>query len=313
MSAHPDAQLLARTRAALDRWEEAGGGPTSSITGGGAIAAFETSFRAWLRRRHALALPSGSAALRVGLAACGVSRGDDVICPAYDWPAAASAARSLGAHVRYADIDATTFTMAPESLAATLTSRTRAVVVTHLFGVVADVAALRTVTDAKGVPLIEDCAQALGARVSRMPVGSGATMAAFSFGPGKRLDAFEGGMLVTDDTDLHCAAVAASQHPVRQLLAGIAEPRKHGLPLRVHPLAAIVAWAELDDALGRVVYQRRQAARIYARLAQVPGARRPAESQARNSWQHVPAAIPLASRAALQRVGLTGASDLGGV
>lgn len=306
MNSHPDADLLTRTRAALDVWERAGGGPTSSITGGGAIAALEKAFARQSHCRYALAMPSGSAALRVALSACGVGPGDEVVCSALDWPAASAAARSLGAIVRYADIAPDHWTMDPVSLRSALTAGTRAVVVTHLFGLVADVSALRAITDEVDVPLIEDCAQALGAHTAGVPVGSQGALAAFSFGPGKLVDAFEGGMVTTDDAALFKTAVVASQHPVRQLLTGIPEPVAGSFLLRAHPLSAVIALAELPVMGRRLESQRATAAAIYGRVQSLGTAllplRRPGVFDA---WTHVPALIRPEDRPRLRDIGVS--------
>jgi dTDP-4-amino-4,6-dideoxygalactose transaminase len=286
---HPDAALLRQVRDALDRWQAAGLGPTSSITGAGAIRALEEEFSARLDGRPALAMPAGTSALRVALQVVGVEAGDEVVCPAYDWPAAVGVVRSLGAVPVFADVDAGSLTIDPGDVARRLGARTRAVVATHLLGIPAD---MRTLRDAVGprLAIVEDCAQALGATLDGAPVGTFGTAAAFSFGPGKAVDAGEGGMVVLASSALWREAVRRSQHPTRQLVAGIADVWDPNLTCRIHPVAAIVALAglaSLDERLARwrqaVLHARDVLARLPCQV-ELPGQ----DARRGPSWKRLP-------------------------
>lgn len=260
-----DALLLERVHDAIAHWKSICDGVTSSITGGGAIQQFEQEFSARLDGRLVLAMPSGTAALRVALEAVGVVAGSEVICPVYDWPAAVAAIRSLGARPIFADVDPHTLTMAPDDAAKRLSRRTRGVVVTHLFGVPADVPRLVALMNPRGVPVIEDCAQALGATIDGQPVGTLGAAASFSFGPGKAVDAGEGGLVAFGRSVDYTAALCSSQHPVRQLIAGVTELRPDGLALRMHPLAAMLALEALTS-LSQHLAERREHAYAVHRL-----------------------------------------------
>ena len=230
-----------RVREALAWWEQIGDGPTSSILGNGAIAWLERTMADWIGVRHALALPSASVGLRLALDAVGVRSGDEVIVPRRDWTAARAAARELGAIPVIAEVLEPDGTIDPREVARLACPRTRAVVVTHLAGVPARMSDLQDLSHALGVPIIEDCAQALGVTIDDRRVGSFGAVGVFSFGPGKRIDAGEAGILVTDERALWEHAVRRSQHPARLAIEGLDQEADPTLQARIHPVAAVVA------------------------------------------------------------------------
>jgi dTDP-4-amino-4,6-dideoxygalactose transaminase len=205
-------------------------------------------------------------ALRVGLIAVGVVAGDEVVVPGLDWVAASAVVRSLGAAPVPVDVMIPDCTIDPDAVAAALTPHTRAVVATHLGGLPADAVTLQAICRDARIPLVEDAAQAMGAHLDGRPVGSFGHVAALSFGPGKVLDAGGGGMLVTSDEHLWREAVRLSQHPARQLLAGIPEPNMQVLEARMHSLVARHA-VNLVPSLHDVVAQRRRACERVAAAA----------------------------------------------
>lgn len=239
---HPDRDWIGRVRRALDRWEAAAPAtPTSSVFGSGAIAAAEDAFGRLVTGRPALLLPSATYALRVGLQVMGVQPGDEVLCAAIDWPAGFAAVLSLGAIPVGVAVDPATLTIDPVAAAKASTTRTRAVIACHLHGVCADVPALRD--RLPGVGVLEDAAQAFGCSLDGKPAGTLGDVAVFSLGPGKPIDAGEGGVLVCGDAGVHQAAVALACHPLRQLLAGMppdAAPAE-ALSMRPHPMTAVLA------------------------------------------------------------------------
>jgi len=241
---HPDRAWIETVRSALDRWAAtSSGSPTSSILGGGAIAAAEAAFSELHAGRPALLLPSASYALRVALQAGGVVPGDEVICGAIDWPSGYAAVSSLGATPVPVTADPRTLTLDPAAVAAARTPRTRAVIACHLHGVCADVPAIRRLLP--DVIVIEDAAQALGNRMDDLLSGTMGDMAILSLGPGKPLDAGEGGVLLSDGYARHDRAVAIACHPLRQLLTGLPDPDPAALAIRPHPVAAILALHQL--------------------------------------------------------------------
>jgi len=245
--AHPDAALLRQARAALEWWESLNHGPTSSITGRGAFAYLEACFSEQVNGRPCLALPSGTAALISALIGVGVTAGTQVICSAYDWSAATGAVRTLGAIPIYADLDPDTVTIAPTALPRLIGPCTSAVIATHPYGIPADIAAIRNIADRYDIPVIEDAAQALASTLDTHPVGTLAAAAAFSFGPGKPIDAGEGGLACFAHQSDYDRALQATQHPVRQLLNGV-DPQTPVHDARMAPMSAILAAHQLHGA-----------------------------------------------------------------
>jgi perosamine synthetase len=163
---------------------------------------FEKAFAAYCGRRHAVALPSCTAALHLALAAAGIGPGDEVIVPDVTWIASAAPILYVGAKPVFADIDAGTWCLSPESFAAVITPRTRAAIVVDLYGSMPDWERLTRIAAEHGVMLIEDAAEAIGSRWRNRPAGAFGTMSAFSFHGSKTLTTGEGGMLVLDDEAL---------------------------------------------------------------------------------------------------------------
>lgn len=241
---HPDRRWIGTIRAALDHWEGLDpGSPTSSVLGGGAIEAVEAVFSERHENRSALLLPSASYALRVALQTSGVGPGDDVICGAIDWPSGYAAITSLGANPVTVTADPRTLTLDPIAARSARTLETRAVIACHLHGVCADVPAIRRLLP--GVAVIEDVAQALGSRLDGQLAGTMGHAAVFSLGPGKQVDAGEGGVLLSDGSDRHERAVAIACHPLRQLLTGLSGPDPAALAIRPHPMTGVLALHQL--------------------------------------------------------------------
>jgi dTDP-4-amino-4,6-dideoxygalactose transaminase len=195
-------------------------------------------------------------ALAACLAGVGVVAGDDVLTSALDWSSATAAIGLIGARPVYVDVDPRLGTLNPALVEDQLGPRVSAVVVTHLFGVPANVPDIRR--RAGGVPVVEDCAQAVGASLGGRPVGTLGDAAAFSLGPGKHVDAGEGGIAVFADEYAWETAVVATQHHVRA--AGINGRRQSPLlSSRIHPMAAVLALHELSTLPQRLAQRRGQA------------------------------------------------------
>ncbi|HEY4019189.1 MAG TPA: DegT/DnrJ/EryC1/StrS family aminotransferase [Pseudonocardiaceae bacterium] len=168
------------------------------------VGALEDAWAATVGVAHCAGVASGTAALHLALAALDVGPGDDVVVPAVSMNATALAVLSVGAQPVFADIDPVTFTLDPASLASVITPRTAAVVPVHLHGLPADMAALRAQTDHRGIPLVEDAAQAHGAGYRGVRAGALGTLGCFSLHPSKNLPTCgEGGLITTDDPHLH--------------------------------------------------------------------------------------------------------------
>jgi dTDP-4-amino-4,6-dideoxygalactose transaminase len=170
---------------------------------GAEAEAFEREFAAYIGVSHGIGVGSGTEALHVALRACGVGPGDEVVTVSHTAVATVSAIELCGARPVFVDIDPGTFTMDAVQLESVLTTRTRAVVPVHLYGQPADLDGILSIARARGIRVIEDCAQAHGARYDGRRAGSFGDVACFSFYPTKNLGAIgDGGIVVTADATL---------------------------------------------------------------------------------------------------------------
>jgi dTDP-4-amino-4,6-dideoxygalactose transaminase len=170
---------------------------------GDEVKAFESEFAGYLGAAHAVGVGNGTDALELALAAVGVGKGDEVVTVSHTAVATVAAIEHLGAVPVLVDIDPATFTMDPAAIEAAVTPRTRAIVPVHLYGQPADLAPIAEVARRRGLKLVEDCAQAHGARYHGKRVGSFGDAAAFSFYPTKNLGAIgDGGAVVTSDDEV---------------------------------------------------------------------------------------------------------------
>jgi len=164
------------------------------------VARFEEEIAAKLGAKHAVGCASGTDALILALLASGIGPGDEVITTPFSFVATAGSVAYLGAKPVFVDIDPGSFNIAPEKIEEAVTSRTRAIMPVHLFGLPAELSPIVAVAKAKGLLVIEDAAQAVGARYRGRYVGTIGDFGCFSFFPSKNLGAAgDGGLVTTDD------------------------------------------------------------------------------------------------------------------
>lgn len=228
------------------------------------VRRFERAFAAHLGLRGAVAVSSGTAALHLALLALGIRPGDEVLIPSFACVAVWQAVRVAGAVPRLVDVEPDTFNLCPVDLRRRVTPRSRAVIVTHAFGFPADVRAIGRV----GVPLVEDCAQALGATDHGRPVGTVGRVAVCSFYATKMIATGEGGMLVSQD-----AAVLARARDLRAYHDK--SPDRVRYNYRMSDLAAALGVAQLG------------------RLPQFIARRRALAARYRRAWRGLPVAHPV--------------------
>jgi dTDP-4-amino-4,6-dideoxygalactose transaminase len=246
--------------------------------------AFEREFADFVGTKHAIAMSNGTVALELALHALGVGPGDEVIVPSRTFIASASAVVAVGAQPRCADIDRDSGNLTAQTVAAAISLRTRAVVVVHLGGWPADVDAIRELCQSHGIAVVEDCAQAHGAKLRGRAVGSLGHVAAFSFCQDKIMTTGgEGGMVTTDDDEIwervwsrkdhgkDYATVHRKDHPpgFRWLHA------RFGTNARMTEMQAAIGRVQLRKLPLWVATRRRHAARLFERLANVPGIEMP--------------------------------------
>jgi dTDP-4-amino-4,6-dideoxygalactose transaminase len=165
--------------------------------------AFEREFAAWTETEHAIAAANGTVALDLALHGLGVGSGDDVIVTPRSFIASASCVVNAGATPVFADVDRDSGNITAETIEPVLTARTKAIIVVHLAGRPCDMDPIMALASARGLKVIEDCAQAHGARYRGRSVGSIGDVAAWSFCQDKIMTTGgEGGMVTTNDRDL---------------------------------------------------------------------------------------------------------------
>jgi perosamine synthetase len=238
------------------------------------VGLLEKEFGTFVGCPYTVALNSGTAALHAGLAAVGVSAGDEVIVPALSFLASATAVLHQHAIPVFADIDPVTFTLDPGELERRLSARTRAIVAVHLHGLPADMTSIVAFAERHGLAVIEDAAQAHGATYKGRRTGTVGDVAAFSIMAGKNLPtAGEGGLLTTHDPELRNHADSL------KMFGRVLDPsgechlnaRTLGYNYRLSPILAAVARTQLEKLERHTAEVQAGAERLTAALGELPG------------------------------------------
>ena len=259
-----------------------------NCTKGTQVKAFERAFAARYSVPHARAVTSGTAACHTAIAAIDPEPGDEIITTSITDMGAISPILYQQAIPVFADVDPVTLNVTPESVAARITPRTRAIIATHLFGSPCDVIGIKAVADAHGVPVIEDCAQAYLATQDGRLVGTIGAIGAFSLQQGKHMTTGEGGITITSDP-AHARWMTlfsdkawgyGDPHPDHYFLA---------LNYRMTDLQGAVARAQLGKLDGVVARRQASAEALTAQLADLPGLvlPRPIRGATHVYWKYV--------------------------
>jgi dTDP-4-amino-4,6-dideoxygalactose transaminase len=237
---------------------------SSAFTNGPAVAAFERAFADYCGTSECVGLASGLDALRLALLAAGLEPGDEVVVPAMTFVATLEAVTQAGGVPVVVDVREDDYGLDAEAAAAAVGARTRALLPVHLYGQLADVAALRSLADERSLFLLEDACQAHGATRDAIGAGAAGAAAAFSFYPGKNLGAMgDAGALVTNDAHTADVVRALREHGQRRKYHHDLE----GYTARLDTIQALVLLRKLP-LLDAANEGRRAAARAYAeRLA----------------------------------------------
>ncbi|PWR72864.1 DegT/DnrJ/EryC1/StrS family aminotransferase [Methanospirillum lacunae] len=169
------------------------------LASGQEVTKFETAFSRFIGSNHSIATSSGTSALHTALLSAGINAGDEVILPAFTFIATATSISMCNASPVIADVDDTFYCINPESVLEQITPKTRAIIPVHLFGQSCDLEPLRQICEDHCLTLIEDCAQAHGARYHGNTVGTFGMAGCFSFYPTKNMTTGEGGMITAHD------------------------------------------------------------------------------------------------------------------
>ena len=169
------------------------------LVSGTVVESFERQLASYLKTRYAVCVSSGTAALHLGLLALGIGRGDEVIVPAFSYPASANVVELTGARVTFVDSQPDCFDIDTSKIENSITAHTGAIMIVHNFGWPVDMTRVHSLSAKYDLPVFEDAACALGSSLRGMRCGNLGRLAAFSFHPRKIITTGEGGAVVTDD------------------------------------------------------------------------------------------------------------------
>lgn len=239
---------------------------TGLLAQGPEVRAFEREFGDTLvDGRTTVAVNSGTSALHLALLAAGVGHGDEVIVPSFTFAATANAVGLVGATPVFVDIDPVTYCIDPRAVESAVTNRTAAVMPVHLYGHPADMSALTVIADRHGLAVIEDAAQAHGARMDGRSVGSFGVAGAFSLYPTKNMTAGEGGMISVADSHMErLLRLYRNQGMERRY-----ENEVIGFNLRMTDLHAAIGRVQLRKVLGWTAQRQANAAYLTRELTGV--------------------------------------------
>jgi dTDP-4-amino-4,6-dideoxygalactose transaminase len=243
---------------------------TLTATKGKFSKRLETEFAASVGAKHAFACSSGSAAVHCAVAAIDPEPGDEIVTTSITDMGALTPILYQGAIPVFADVDPRTGNVTPDTIAARLTDRTKAIVVTHLFGNPCDLTGILKVANARNIPVIEDAAQAFGATHAGKPVGTHGAIGCFSLQQGKHITTGEGGLVTTD-----APALARRVYLFINKAWGYGDPQPDhyflSLNSRISELQSACAVAQLPKLAGVVAARTAAARRMDQLLDGTPG------------------------------------------
>jgi len=271
----------------LDRWQQVGQDEARMVSemtlrnelsgGTPVVREFEREWREWIGGKYSLSVMNGSSALYSAYFGVGVGPGDEVICPSYTWICTIAPATLLGARPVFAESDPETLLVDPDDVRRRITDKTRAIVVVHLWGFVADMDGFLKISRDTGIPIIEDCSHVHGGKYREQMCGNLGAAGCWSFQGSKPVSGGEAGILVTNDQEVFERACLLGQV---NRIAGVDlvteryakyQPLGIGMKFRSHPLGiglAKVQLAKLDALNAR---RRKYVETIETGLEGIPG------------------------------------------
>ena len=256
---------------------------SSQLSLGPRVPAFETGLAAIAGVSHAVAVNSGTSALHLAVRALGLTEGDEVVTTPFTFVASANVLLYERVRPVFVDIDPITWNIDPARIEGALTRRTRAILPVDVFGLPCDMDAISQIARARGLPVLEDACEAIGATWGGRPVGSRSTISTLSFYPNKQITTAEGGAVLTDDPALADACRRMRNHG--RLAGGPLVHDRLGYNYRLSELHAALGLAQIAR-LSEILSARARVASWYAEdLGDVPGLRLPsATPRAERSW-----------------------------
>ncbi len=221
------------------------------------IHRFEKQFREHLGVAHAIATSSATGALHMGLAGLGIGPGDEVILADTNWVASCAPVMYVGATPVFVDILPDTWCVDPAAVERAITPRTQAILAVHLYGNLCDMDALRAIGQRHGIPVIEDAAEALGSVWHGHKAGSMGAFGAFSFHGSKTVTTGEGGMFVTNDSELYERVLTLSNHGRARGQAKQFWPDLLGFKYKMSNVQAAIGCAQIERVEELIAGKRR--------------------------------------------------------
>jgi perosamine synthetase len=231
---------------------------------GPVTAEFERRFAARVGARHAAAVANGTCGLHLCVRAAGIGPGNEVITSPFSFVASANCFIYEGATPVFADIDPRTLNLDPGAVESLVTERTKAVVAVDIFGYPCELDELRAICDRRGLALIQDSCEALGAEYKGRPLGSHGHPAVFAFYPNKQMTTGEGGVIVTADED-EWRLFKSLSNQGRADGGGWLEHARFGYNYRLDDIASAIGIAQLEKLAG-ILEARSEVAARYAEL-----------------------------------------------
>lgn len=238
---------------------------------GAYVQKFEDAFAQYVDVRHAMAVPHCTSAIHLALASLGIGPGDEVIVPEITWIASAAPTHYVGATPVFADIDPVTWCISADAVRRCISDRTKAIIPVGLYGLLPDMPALRAIADAHGLHIIEDAAQTIGSKYKGQFAGTFGDIGVFSFHGTKTMTTGEGGMFVTDNTDLYERAQVLRDHGRTKANFRNFYNTEVAFKYRMSSLQAAFGYAQLER-IDELVGRKRDLFHWYReRLADIPG------------------------------------------
>jgi perosamine synthetase len=220
------------------------------------INKFEDAFQSFVGAKYAISTSSCTGAMQMGLAAMGITQGDEVILADTNWIATVSPIVQLGAKPVFVDIDPKNWCISKDAIEPKINQNTKAIVVTHLYGNVAGLKELKDLSERYSIPLIEDAAEAVGAKFLNQQVGSFGLFSTFSFHGTKTLTTGEGGMFATSNKGLFEIVLQLSNHGRAANDYAEFRPSKIGYKFKMSNMQAALGLAQLERV--QELVQRKQ-------------------------------------------------------